>query len=700
MQSSSELRPDEAPPRDANVDEPRLPRFTGWLRPLVDAVAGIRASIHAKLLFGFLTGAALLMAMAALSLVVIGQMNDRMEVLNAQATKVDRARQMLYDITAQSHYRAMAILRHKNDPVEADQWNDKVLDKKAAFLDLLASLRRDDPADNAFYDELAAANRDYKRASATVLADFEAGHFRAARRDHLNEEHVQSHVLEDLLANCDQPTAENPCSAALGGIPFITAATNGMDAARDDFQSLHNTLRNIVIAFSAVSVLVALLLGFALSWAFILPVRKMEGALARITTGRFDRRVEVPNHDEFGKLSHDLNSTSEQLAYLFESERTLAERLRETNASLTRASEAKSRFLASVSHELRTPMNAILGFTDALLAGVDGPLNQDQTESLGWVQRGGRDLLGLINEILDLSKIEAGKLTLDPQPFDPRELIEAVVAQHRSLAAQKGIGVGWHDTGAPEQVVLDQQRVRQILVNLLGNALKFTNEGEVDVVVGGAADGSLRVAVRDTGPGIDADQRDAIFEEFRQVESGAPGTGLGLAISRRLARAMGGDVTLEPEPVQGSVFHLRLPIDSRSSPVEPVSPGQDQPVDGEHLLLSVDDDPSVAPLLQKMLAGDGYRVVTSRSAGVAVDDARRLQPAAVLLDLLMPGRDGQEILRELKSDPSTSGIPVIVVSVVDQSEVPDGADAHLRKPLNRAALLSALQQHAPSGAAT
>jgi len=700
MQSSSELQPDEAPPRDRPVPEPRLPRFTGWLRPLVDAVARIRASIHAKLLFGFLTGAALLMAMAALSLVVIGQMNDRMEVLNAQATKVDRARQMLYDITAQSHYRAMAILRHKNDPVEADEWNDKVLDKKAAFLDLLASLRQDDPANNAFYDELAAANLAYKRASATVLADFEAGHFRAARRDHLNQEHVQSHVLEDLLANCDQPTAENPCSAALGGIPFITAATNGMDAARDDFQSLHNTLRNIVIAFSAVSVLVALLLGFALSWAFILPVRKIEGALARITTGRFDRRVEVPNHDEFGKLSHDLNSTSEQLAYLFESERTLAERLRETNASLTRASEAKSRFLASVSHELRTPMNAILGFTDALLAGVDGPLNQDQTESLGWVQRGGRDLLGLINEILDLSKIEAGKLTLDPQPFDPRELVEAVVAQHRSLAAQKGIGVGWHDTGAPAQVVLDQQRVRQILVNLLGNALKFTNEGEVDVVVGGAADGCLRVAVRDTGPGIDPDQHDAIFEEFRQVESGAPGTGLGLAISRRLARAMGGDVTLEPEPVQGSVFHLRLPIDARSSPVQPVRPGQDQPVEGEHLLLSVDDDPSVAPLLQKMLAGDGYRVVTSPSAGVAVDDARRLQPAAVLLDLLMPGRDGQEILRELKSDPSTSGIPVIVVSVVDQSEVPVGADAHLRKPLNRAALLSALEQHAPSGATT
>ena len=191
--------------------------------------------------------------------------------------------------------------------------------------------------------------------------------------------------------------------------------------------------------------------------------------------------MEVPNRDEFGSLARDLNETSERLAQQFEDQRALGHQLELTNASLKRASEAKSRFLANVSHELRTPMNAILGFTDALLAGVDGPLNPEQTESLGWVQKGGRDLLGLINEILDLSKIEAGKLTLDPQPFDPRELVESVVAQHRSLAAQKGISFAWLDAGAPTEVVLDRQRVRQILVNLFGNALKFTSDGEVQV---------------------------------------------------------------------------------------------------------------------------------------------------------------------------------------------------------------------------
>ena len=296
------------------------------------------------------------------------------------------------------------------------------------------------------------------------------------------QEHPISHELEDSLNE------------------LIPRAEHDMRTAHNDFRSDRALLTRIVIGFSGVSVLLALLLGFVLSWAFILPVRKMERALAGITAGDFAQHVEVPNRDEFGKLATDLNSTGERLATLFDDQRTLATRLGEANASLERASEAKSRFLANVSHELRTPMTAILGFTDALLAGVDGPLNEEQTESLRWVQRGGRDLLGLINEILDLSKIEAGKLIIDAEPFDPRELVESVVAQYRSLAAQKRIRFAWHDAGTPEEVVLDCQRVRQILVNLFGNALKFTDAGEVHVEAGGATEGRFHVSVRDYRP--------------------------------------------------------------------------------------------------------------------------------------------------------------------------------------------------------
>ena len=653
--------------------EPRLPRFTRWLRPVVDAVARINLSIHRKLLVGFLVGALLLVGMAILSLVVIGRMSGDVGDLDRLQENTSRAQQMLYAVTAQSHYRAMALLTHD------DKFNAQIADAKKTFSDLLDQMGRADATETELLQRLRTANDEYTAASGRVLALYLAGDLTGAQDLHLKQEHPISHVLEASLKT------------------LIGSANDQITQAQAAFESDRALLTTAVIGFSALGVAVALLLGFVLSWGFILPVRKMQRALAGITTGDLNQHVEVPNRDEFGNLARDLNSTSERLAQLFEDQRALGQRLEQTNASLARASEAKSRFLASVSHELRTPMNAILGFTDALLAGVDGPLNVEQKASLGWVQRGGRDLLGLINEILDLSKIEAGKLTIDAQPFDPRELVESVVAQHRSLAAQKGITFAWHDAGAPAEVVLDRQRVRQILVNLFGNALKFTREGEVSVETGGADEAAFHVAVRDTGPGIDPDQHEAIFEEFRQAEGGDGGTGLGLAISRRLARAMGGDVTLESVPGRGSTFRLTLPLDCRVVPVATATTEPGETHDGERVLLSVDDDPSVAPLLEKMLAGHGYRVVASTNSS-AVSDARRLRPAAILLDIIMPGRDGREILRELKSDPETTAIPVIVLTVVDAADTPDLADGHLGKPIVQDRLLRLLQEHgaAPS----
>ena len=653
--------------------EPRLPRFTRWLRPVVDVVARINLSIHRKLLVGFLVGALLLVGMAILSLVVIGRMSGDVGDLDRLQENTSRAQQMLYAVTAQSHYRAMALLTHD------DKFNAQIADAKKTFSDLLDQMGRADATETELLQRLRTANDEYTAASGRVLALYLAGDLTGAQDLHLKQEHPISHVLEASLKT------------------LIGSANDQITQAQAAFESDRVLLTTAVIGFSALGVAVALLLGFVLSWGFILPVRKMQRALAGITTGDLNQHVKVPNRDEFGNLARDLNSTSERLAQLFEDQRALGQRLEQTNASLARASEAKSRFLASVSHELRTPMNAILGFTDALLAGVDGPLNVEQKASLGWVQRGGRDLLGLINEILDLSKIEAGKLTIDAQPFDPRELVESVVAQHRSLAAQKGITFAWHDAGAPAEVVLDRQRVRQILVNLFGNALKFTREGEVSVETGGADEAAFHVAVRDTGPGIDPDQHEAIFEEFRQAEGGDGGTGLGLAISRRLARAMGGDVTLESEPGRGSTFRLTLPLDCRVVPVATTTTEPGETHDGERVLLSVDDDPSVAPLLEKMLAGHGYRVVASTNSS-AVSDARRLRPAAILLDIIMPGRDGREILRELKSDPETRAIPVIVLTVVDAADTPDLADGHLGKPIVQDRLLRLLQEHgaAPS----
>ena len=586
LASVAVLLPTEARDPVMTPAEPKMPRFTGWLRPVVEAVARVKAGVHRKLLFGFL--------------------DRRLAARGDGAAQPPR-----HPADERSHDRAQrcagegwpgagdALCGDGPEPLPGDgtapprrcrQYNGQVEEAKANFAQLLDELQRAEPANAAFYEDVRTVNEEYRQSGQKVLALIDQGDTNAAPDVHLGEEHPTSHKLEASMRT------------------LVTTAKEDMAVAQADFRSARDLFTGMVIAFSAVSVIVALLLGFVLSWSFVLPVRKMERALADITAGNFDQRVDVPNRDEFGSLARDLNSTSERLATMFDDQRRLATRLGETNASLERASEAKSRFLANVSHELRTPMTAILGFTDAVLAGVDGPLNPDQEASLRWVQRGGQDLLGLINEILDLSKIEAGKLTLDVAPFDPRELVETVVAQHRSLAAQKGIRFGWHDAGTPAEVVLDRQRVRQILVNLVGNALKFTEAGEVEVISARTDDARFHVAVRDTGPGISPEQQEVIFEEFHQAEAAAPGTGLGLPISRRLARAMGGDVTFESEPSRGSVFHLILPLDCRPTPADSDDLPPLAAPDGERVLLCVDDDPSVVHVLQKMVSGHGYRV--------------------------------------------------------------------------------------------
>ena len=473
-----------------------------------------------------------------------------------------------------------------------------------------------------------------------------------------------------------------------------------MQQAQEDFDSDRTLLIWSVIGFSAVAVLLALMVGYVLSWSFILPVKKLQTALAGMTAGNVRQHVEVSNQDELGSLTRDLNSTSDRLATLMEGQRVLADKLVETNASLEQASEAKSRFLASVSHELRTPMNAILGFTDALLAGVDGPLNEEQKASLGWVQRGGRDLLGLINEILDLSKIEAGKLTLEAEPFDPRELVESVVAQHRSLAAQKGIRFDLArrrrtrrsrarpPAGPPDPRQPHRQRAE---VHRAGR--------------GGGRDGRatpngvLRVArARHRPRHRRRDQHETIFEEFRQATEPQRGPGLGLAISRRLARAMGGDVTVESEPGQGAPSTCTLPLDCRAAPSRAVERQPDRRQRRRAGAAQRGRRPVDGPTAAEDAGGRWLSGRRCRAARAAVGDARRLQPEAILLDLLMPERDGATILARAQGgpvhqrDPGRSWCPSST-----RRTSPEHADGHLQQAGRaRTALIAALGEHASS----
>jgi signal transduction histidine kinase/ActR/RegA family two-component response regulator len=650
----------------------RPPRLTRPLQPGINLIAAFPASVHLKLLAGFLATAVLLVGMGVNAAIIVDRMNQRSQEITALQQQRDDARQMLYAVTVQMHYRAMALLTHD------DTFNAELATAKQTFARILDRAQRNQaPGMEAFFQSVRDSSARFDAASAQVLALYQAGNFAAAIDLHLKQEHPLSHELEKEM-----------------GV-LIDHSIAGINAAEAAFQSDSHLLLVLVGVFSVVSVGLAMLLGFFFSWAIILPVRRINHVVARVAAGDFNQRAKVRNRDEFGSLSNNINRMAEQLGTLYAQQATLNQNLAAANDQLQTASKAKSDFLAGMSHELRTPLNAIIGFTDALLAGVDGPLNEEQRASLVWVQRGGRDLLALISDVLDLSKIEAGKVIIAPEPFNGVQLVESVLGQHRLLSERKGLTMELKNEGAPEEVVLDVQRVRQILVNLVANAVKFTSKGGVTTLVSGASEDSFVVSVQDTGPGIEARDLSGLFEEFRQVGPDTvrtEGTGLGLAISRRLARAMGGDITVSSTLGAGSTFKLTLPRDCRSMSDD--GQAARSVSNGDHLLLAVDDDPSVPPLLEKMLVGSPYKVIGLSRANEVLKVAHELRPDIITLDILMPERGGWEVLRELRSDPVTRDIPVVVVTVVEQAEAPaeTNADAYITKPLDRNSLLGVLAQ--------
>jgi signal transduction histidine kinase len=311
------------------------------------------------------------------------------------------------------------------------------------------------------------------------------------------------------------------------------------------------------------SVLLALVGGFVISWAFILPVRAAQAFLSDVAAGNFGGAVAVPNRDEFGALAANLNETTRELARLDAEQRAAADALRSLNVRLEQASKAKSEFLANMSHELRTPLNAILGFTEMVLDELYGEVPPELKEPLADIQTNGRHLLRLINDVLDLSKIEAGRMELSVDDYAVEDVVSTVRASLRSLASEKGIDfVAEVEEGLPVARG-DSKRITQCLLNLVGNALKFTKHGRVTVAV--ERDGPrLRYRVSDTGIGIPADQIEAVFAEFRQVDATTTrdfgGTGLGLSITKKFVELHGGRIWVESEVGKGSTFYFEVPL--------------------------------------------------------------------------------------------------------------------------------------------
>jgi PAS domain S-box-containing protein len=380
--------------------------------------------------------------------------------------------------------------------------------------------------------------------------------------------------------------------------------------------------------------------------------------------------------------------------------------LQHTKEAAEAATQAKSEFLANMSHELRTPMNAIIGFTRLVMRRSKDILPPRDHENLGKILISAEHLLALINDILDLSKIEAGRMELHPVRLQLDGLVDACLRTVEPMLKSERLQLRKALAADLPLLFTDQDKLKQILMNLLSNAVKFTREGSVTVTAR-RHNSVVELAVVDTGIGIPEDKLELIFEEFRQVDSSIArtygGTGLGLSISRRLARLLGGDLNVQSTVGVGSTFTVTIPLgaDPAPSALCVTKPASGEPLphvpDAGRVVLAIDDDPDVIYLLRENLAEAGYHVVGALTGQEGLRKALELRPLAITLDILMPQQDGWQVLHELKAEPETRAIPVVVLSIVDNKALGYrlGASDYLLKPFDRETILTALAQARP-----
>jgi len=492
---------------------------------LVRLVARIPITVHAKLLAGYLAMVILLVTVGAVGLEVLGGVNRRAEDLVQLQRKIAAYRQLQHDTTAQLYSVSTALLALDERTLENTL---RQLNQFGYDLDRLQFIAKDE------VELLGQVHEEYNRFIRVVTQVIElirAGRAAEGRQLQL----AQAVPLADRLERLTNQ--------------LVNKAEADMVASIETSQAAYATSRRVVIGFALGSIGLALLLGYLISWSLIGPVRRMDARLREIASGDFSQRVEVPNRDELGALATNLNRMNEDLGRLYQ--------------QLEAASRHKSEFLANMSHELRTPLNAILGYTELIQDGIYGEVSERVRDVLERLDKSGRHLLGLINDVLDLSKIEAGQLTLSLNDYSMREVVQTVFSAVESLTAEKKLAL---KVSVPADLPVgrgDERRIAQVLMNLVGNAIKFTEVGEVRIQAA-ASDGNFTVSVADTGPGIAEADQQRIFEEFQQADSSSSrakgGTGLGLAIARRIVELHGGRMWVESTLGKGSTFSFTVPV--------------------------------------------------------------------------------------------------------------------------------------------
>jgi signal transduction histidine kinase/CheY-like chemotaxis protein len=416
---------------------------------------------------------------------------------------------------------------------------------------------------------------------------------------------------------------------------------------------------------------------------------------------RASAELQAESLGPFEMAHRGFQEANETLVRLNENlQREIAERIeaesaaRLARAEAERANSAKSEFLSRMSHELRTPLNAVLGF--AQLLELDD-LSSDQRESVEQIEKAGRHLLDLINEVLDIARIESGQLSLSLEPVEVRSAVSEALELLRPLAAERGISVVLEESPALYLYAkADRQRLKQVLLNLLSNGVKYNRDGgELTLRCVPASEDRIRVEVADDGPGIPSDGLHRLFVPFERLgadSTGVEGAGLGLALSKRLVEAMGGALEVSTAPRQGSTFSVELPTVGSPEQVSDWSDGDESVAEAEPpvpgTLLYIEDNPANLKLVERVVSRlPHFRLITAMQGSMGLDLAQQHNPDLVLLDLHLPDMSGGEILRRLREDPRTHEIPVIVISAdATPSQVhkllADGADAYLTKPLD------------------
>ena len=508
------------------------------------------------------------------------------------------------------------------------------------------------------------------------------------------EEGLRAFMEELLVSEDHDPFAARALDWAMrlvgGGSGVLFDSTGKPDASKDmssaQIADLRKQLPRLAEGVSRIDI------QGAESQVISLPVRRLAGSgTVVILAGPFTPGF---GSDEMSRMQQLMSAFVTAL-----DRRHLIVRLEHSNAALQEANRHKSVFLANMSHELRTPLNAIIGFSELLTDSGDGQFDEPtRTRFLNQILTSGKHLLGLINDILDLSKVEAGQMELRLQLVSVAEIVDQVVKTVEPLVAKKKIKLESNTSEAGE-VLADAGKLKQMLLNLASNAIKFTPEGGKVSIDARRAANVLEIAVADTGIGIAEPDQKQIFREFHQVDQGPgrkhEGTGLGLALTKRFALLHGGDVRVTSSVGAGSVFTLTLPVQpSVHAPGDHAEPTAMNGHGSGPLVLVVEDDPAAAELLTRQLVGAGYRTEVARTGNEALVKARELHPAAITLDIILPGVDGWEVITELKSDPLTSAIPIVVVSVVDNPELGMalGAIDYFVKPVDARELIQRLNQ--------